>query len=170
MSNSITQTKTDTLTHAKHLASKIATDLKRIQRFYGKPSDSDISSYETEAIALFKSGYLQKITYGFKKNNKWIEPTLVYTKSILNSGYEDDDPGRIKPGKPMDVSGASFGSYLEYSQTWYDLSSNDQQNFKNKLPFQRVSADYPDSEGFFSNDKNYSSGDLSISRQSLKGY
>ena len=32
------------------LASKVATDLKRMQRFYGSPSDADIASYEVEVI------------------------------------------------------------------------------------------------------------------------
>ena len=42
MSNSFTisEATTFTITHARHMAAKVATDLKRIQRFYGKPSDT----------------------------------------------------------------------------------------------------------------------------------
>ncbi|RYE37335.1 MAG: hypothetical protein EOP48_28935, partial [Sphingobacteriales bacterium] len=70
------QTQTFTATHAKHISSKVAADLKRVQRFYGVPSDSSINDYETELIELLKKGYLGTVTYGFKREDKWIEPTL----------------------------------------------------------------------------------------------
>ena len=35
-----------TRTHAKHMAAKVATDLKRMRRFYDKPSDAAIADYE----------------------------------------------------------------------------------------------------------------------------
>ncbi len=37
------ETKTFTLTHAKHLAAKVAADLKRLQRLYGNISDERIT-------------------------------------------------------------------------------------------------------------------------------
>jgi hypothetical protein len=42
MSSSYTTTDTEsfTLVHARYIASKVATDLKRFQRFYGSPSDA----------------------------------------------------------------------------------------------------------------------------------
>ena len=48
MSYSYTSTETTafTVTHAKHLASKVATDLKRLQRFYKKPTDKKIDEFE----------------------------------------------------------------------------------------------------------------------------
>src|SRR5665648_439380 len=57
-----TDTQTFTVTHARHIASKVATDLKRIQRFYGNPSDSLIEKYETEIIEFLKKGYLGTVT------------------------------------------------------------------------------------------------------------
>jgi len=41
-----TETKTFALTHARHLAAKVATDLKRLQRFYGGISDERIEQLE----------------------------------------------------------------------------------------------------------------------------
>ena len=41
-----TATNTFTVTHARHMAAKVATDLKRMQRFYGSPSDGRINEYE----------------------------------------------------------------------------------------------------------------------------
>lgn len=105
---------TFTLTHAKHLGAKVATDLKRMQRFYGYPSDSSIADYEVEIIEFLKNGYLGTVTYGFKRGDSWIEPTLRYSAREL-SGIDanDDDPGKVRPG--ADISGASFYSYLTYS-------------------------------------------------------
>jgi hypothetical protein len=57
-SYSYTESATFTVTHARHMAAKISTDLKRIQRLYGKPSDKDIADYESEAVAMIKAGYL----------------------------------------------------------------------------------------------------------------
>ena len=39
----LTETTTFTLTHARHMAAKVATDLKRLQRFYGRPGDAAIA-------------------------------------------------------------------------------------------------------------------------------
>ena len=55
-SYTISETATFTLTHAKHMAAKVAADLKRLQRFYGYPSDQDIANYETEVIELLNNG------------------------------------------------------------------------------------------------------------------
>ena len=68
------------------MAAKVATDLKRMQRLYGSPSDADIASYETEVIDLLKAGYLGTVTYGFRRDNDWIEPTLRYTAHDLAGG------------------------------------------------------------------------------------
>ena len=107
MSYSITatETRTFTLTHARHLAAKVATDLKRLQRLYGELSDARIEQFEGEATELLRQGYLQSVTYGFQRNGNWIEPTLRYTARELADGGIDDDPGRVRPG--ANVEGAS---------------------------------------------------------------
>ncbi len=38
----ITESQTFTITHARHMAAKVATDLRRLRSFYGKPSDKEI--------------------------------------------------------------------------------------------------------------------------------
>ena len=70
MSNTFTTTETFTVTHARHLASKVATDLKRIQRFYGEPSDKWINDYEDELVTLLKGGYVETVTYGFQRGGE----------------------------------------------------------------------------------------------------
>ena len=80
-----TETKTFTLTHAKHLAAKVTADLKRLQRLYGDVSDERIAQFEGEAAELLRQGYLGTVTYGFKRDGSWIEPTLRYTASAQPS-------------------------------------------------------------------------------------
>lgn len=170
MSYSFTQTNTQTftLTHAKHIAAKVATDLKRMQRFYGYPTDNNIESYETEVIELLRNGYLGTVTYGFKRNEKWIEPTLKYTAKDLKSDTDGDDPGKIRPG--ADISSASFYSYLTYSEKWSRLTFEQKEQFKKSLPFQRTGAEEPLIDGYLSKDHMYSSGGKAVDRYQVKSY
>ncbi|PAW93906.1 hypothetical protein CKK33_10540 [Mucilaginibacter sp. MD40] len=162
-----TGTSTFTVTHAKYLASKVAADLKRIQRFYNSPSDTEIADYESELIEFLKKGYLQEVTYGFKINGTWTEPTLKYTAQDLADAYaNDDDPGRISPN--ANVNGAYFSSYMTYTWAYHFLSEADKNSFHNSLPFVRTGAPQPGFNGYLSSDKSYSSGGKSLNRSSLK--
>jgi hypothetical protein len=171
MSSSFTvaETTTFTLTHAKHMAAKVATDLKRLQRLYGSPSDGDIADYETEAIALLKAGYLGALTMGFRRNGDWIEPTLRYTARDLAGGTaNDDDPGRIKPGRNID--GATFYNYLTYSAAWHRLTAGEQEVFKRSLPFYRPGAPEPGVNGYLASDRTYSAGGQALDRASVRSW
>ena len=88
------ETVTFTATHARHMAAKVATDLKRIQRFYNAPSDKSIAEYQIEIIELLKAGYLGTITFGFKKDGNWIEPTVRYTARDLSGRGHDQGRDR----------------------------------------------------------------------------
>lgn len=168
-SYSYSESSTFTITHARHMAAKIATDLKRIQRFYGRPSDQDIADYEAEATAMMKAGYLSSVSYGFKRDGFWIEPTLKYTARDLAGGAaNDDDPGKIRPGK--DVSGASFTSFITYTDAFMNLSQGERDTFKSGLPFQRVSGTEPPVNGYLSSDRTYSAGGRALDRSSVRSY
>ncbi|EPX84735.1 hypothetical protein [Salipiger mucosus] len=164
----VSESSTFTVTHARHMAAKVATDLKRLQRFYGSPSDTSISNYESEAIALMKAGYLNYVWYGFKRNGLWIEPTLKYTAQDLCNGSVDDDPGKIRPG--ADISGASFASYLTYSPKWHALSTAEQDAFERGLPYIRTGAAEPAVNGYLANDKTYSSGGRALERAMVRSF
>jgi hypothetical protein len=158
-----------TVTHARHMAAKVAADLKRLQRFYGKPSDIDIANYETEVIALLKERYLGTVTYGFRRNGNWIEPTVRYTaRDLAGTAANDDDPGRVRPG--ADISGAAFYSYLTYSPAWDILSWNEKEAFKDRLPFQRGGAPEPGVSGYFSADRTYSAGGRTLDRACVRSF
>jgi Bacterial HORMA domain family 1 len=167
-SYSITESFTFTVTHARHMAAKVATDLKRMQRFYGAPSDGDIADYEAEIIALLKAGYLGTVTYGFRRNGQFIEPTLRYTAQDLADSANDDDPGRIRAS--ADVSGATFYSYLTYSAAWDRLSATEQDQFKKGLPLYRGGAAAPGIAGYLVEDRTYSSGGRALNRSSVRSY
>lgn len=168
-SYTLSETQSFTVTHARHIAAKVATDLKRMQRFYGKPNDNDIADYESEVIELLKAGYLGTVTYGFRNNsNEWIEPTLIYTAKEFSLSL-DDDPGRVKHN--ADITGAAFFSYLTYTSEWELLSPDEQLTYKkNNLPFVRNGAVEPGVNGYFENDRTYSGGGRALSRASVRSY
>ncbi|WP_085032742.1 hypothetical protein [Ensifer aridi] len=166
---SYTESSTFTVTHARHMAAKVATDLKRMQRFYGTPSDASIASYEAEVMQLIKAGYLGTVTYGFKKDGNWIEPTLRYTaRDLAGASANDDDPGRIRPG--ANISGATFYSYLTYSAAWDQLTQAQQDSFKATLPFARGGAAEPGISGYLAHDRTYSSGGRALDRSCVRSF
>lgn len=167
-SYSIAETTTFTVTHAKHLASKVATDLKRMQRFYDAPDDERIASFEAELVLLLKHGYLETVTYGFRRGDSWIEPSVSYTAKQLQTvgANDDDDPGRVRPGS--DVVGASFYSYLVRSQSWWQLSDSDRQNFNRLSPISRNAATTPGINGYLEYDRVYSAGGIVLQRASVR--
>jgi hypothetical protein len=169
-SYSFTQSSTFTVTHARHMAAKVATDLKRIQRLYdGVPTDGSIANYECEVTELLKAGYLNTVTYGFRREGNWIEPTLRYTaRDLAGMSSNDDDPGKIRPS--ADVSGASFYSYLTYSTAWDRLSEAEKDAFKKRLPFYRGGAAEPGITGYMSTDRTYSSGGKALDRASVRSH
>lgn len=157
-----------TVTHARHLAAKVKTDLMRMQRLYDHPSDARIDGFEAEIIELLRHGYLDRVTYGFKRDSQWIEPTLRYTAQDFAAGDVDDDPGKVRPG--ADVTGAAFSSFLSYSAKWHGLSQSEQDAFERTLPFQRSGAAEPGTAGYFVSDRTYSSGGRALGRSSMRSY
>jgi hypothetical protein len=168
-SYAVAESRSFTETHARHMAAKVATDLKRMQRLYGKPSDASIQNYEAEVIQLLKKGYLGTVSYGFRRDEKWIEPTLRYTaRDLAGDAANDDDPGRIRPG--ANVTGASFYSYLTYSSAWHKLTASEQEAFEKSLPFSRGGAEEPGINGYLTDDRMYSSGGRALQRASVRSF
>ena len=160
---------TFTVTHARHIAAKVATDLKRMQRLYGAPGDADIATYEAELVELMKAGYLEAVTYGYRRNNDWIEPTLRYTaQELAGVAANDDDPGRIRPG--ANIAGASFYSYLTFNAAWHALTATQREAFETTLPFVRGGAPAPGINGYFSDDRSYSAGGRALNRAIVRSF
>ena len=162
-SYSITSADTFTLTHAKHMAAKVATDLKRMQRFYGRPTNTEIADYEAECIALLKAGYLGEMTYGFRRNGDWIPPTLRYTaRDLAGASAADDDPGRVPTD--ADISGATFYSYHVHGSGWHAATQSERDAF----PHKRVDAPTPGVNGYMVDDRTYSAGGKALGRSSVR--
>lgn len=167
-SYTVSSTSTFTLTHAKYLASKVKADLTRMNRFYGEPSLARIEEFEAELTVLLHGGYLNRVTYGFKRDGEYIEPTLRYTARELLSDGVDDRPGKVPTGANID--GASFHSFLCYSDAWFDLSEAEQQKIDEVHGLTRGAAVEPGAAGYFTDDNSYSAGGRSLGRSSLKGW
>jgi len=167
----ISETSAFTVTHARHMAAKVATDLKRLQRLYGglKPSDSRIADYEAEVTAFLKGGYLKAVSYGYQRNGDWIEPSLHYSaRDLANIAANDDDPGGIRPG--ANIEGAVFKSYMTYTDAWNELPEAEREAFCSTLPFTRTNAPEPKVNGYLTNDRVYSSGGRALDRRSVKSF
>ena len=169
MTGTTTESTSFTITHAQYLASKVAADLKRMQRFYDAPSDAHISSYEDELAKMLKGGYVDTVTYGFRRNGDWIEPTLRYTaRELAGLAFADDDPGRVRPH--ANVDGAAFHSYMTYTWAWDDLGEPLRIIFRATLPFVRKGAPEPGVNGYMMDDRTYSAGGRALSRSSVRSY
>ena len=157
-----TKTYTQTATHARHIASKVAADLKRIQRIYqvNRPTDSEINDYQEEIALLLDADYLGSVTYGFKRNGPWVI-ALKYT--VINRNLSGgDDPGGIR--YEANISDANFGSFLSYSHLWNTLSQAEKSEFEHSLPIRRVGGNDPGAGMNWTGSRNYSSGELGVTR------
>ena len=157
-----TQSETFTVTHARHIAAKVAADLKRMQRFYMRPADADIADYQREATALLRDDYLDTVTYGFQRDKNWLV-ALHYVAQQGGVMIEDDSPGRVPMGTHIDDE-CPFSSFLRYSRGWAELSGDQQERFYQDagVNFRRSSGVEP--YGAWRYDKVYSAGGRGISR------
>jgi hypothetical protein len=162
-----TSTETFTVTHARYIASKVATDLKRFQRFYNAPSDNGINLYEGELVGLLKYDAVDYVVYGFQRNSLWTPASVRYRALPGGTLMANDDPGKIRPG--VDITGARFSSFLSYSASWFARPEAERQQIESSLPLQRTSGTSPALEaGRWTDDLGYSAGGRGLSRSSVR--
>lgn len=167
MSYSTTRTATFTVTHARHLASKIAADMNVCAAYYGKPSQAQVEQYSEELTELLRYGYVETYEFGFKKDDKRIV-SWYYTVDSTGSITSDDRAGKVTSG--ANIEGATMFNFLTYSSKWDDLSTSEKEDVKKGLPIQRTSGDPPgDGNGYWTTgDRSYSSGGVGMSRNSFR--
>ncbi|MFI8631224.1 hypothetical protein ACIGEP_01335 [Microbacterium sp. NPDC077663] len=166
MSSSFTNTSTFTIANARHISAKVKTDLKLMQRAYGHPDDGDIENYGEEVAQMLAKGYLGTVTYGYKRGSDWIV-ALRYTANSNGTLTADDRAGQIPRG--VDISGATFYSYLTYSSKKAALSAADWDAFAATLPFRRSGAAEPGTAGgSWATGNTYSSNGVGVSRTEFK--
>ena len=169
MSSSYTYNETESFTvaHAKKLASKVATDLKRFQRFYGEPSDLWIGRYERELVELLKRDVVSEIAYGFKRQGRWTLAAVRY-KALAGGLLDvDDDPGRIRPN--LDVQGATFSSFRTTNSNYAKLTEKGRKEIEDAAGFSRVNGSTPPLEvGYWAEDLTYAAGGRGLGRSSVR--
>ena len=164
-----TTSTTFTITHAKHLASKIAADLNACSRLHGKPSLTAVQSYNAELVELLRYGYLSRYEFGFQKDDKRV---LSWSYDVTSNGNIETDERAGKMSAYVDLSGTTFFNYAWYSSKYNGLTTDQQATFKGSHPINRTSGD-PPSDGYGSwsgNEKNYSAGGTGVSRRSFRSY
>ena len=168
MTNSYTTTETFTLTNAKYLASKVAADLLQMQLFYGRPINEEINQYLEEIVILLLEGCLGSVSYGYKKDGKWLV-VLNYSATFGSLYSTDDRSGCVAPG--VDVGGADWSSYLWKNSKFSNLPQVEKDRIEQSLPFQRTeSAESGFHNGTWVSGKNYFSGGASLERKIFKPY
>ena len=167
MTYSTTSTRTNTRTWAADLTSKVAADLKRCQRYYGKPTDAWIEGYEQELTEFLVAGFIHTIEYGFKKSDQRVVSLLYNVDAAGN--LSDDRAGGVYAR--ADTTGASWFSYATYSSAYWALTSTQREDFKKKLPFDRTSGNAPsDGAGYWTVDRSYSQDGSGVRRQTFRPY
>ncbi|MDF9278432.1 hypothetical protein P4U43_11595 [Arthrobacter sp. EH-1B-1] len=168
MTSSYSISETFTLTHAKHLASKVVSDLYQCHNFYGEPSEMQIAKYQDELIVMLAGGYVNEYEFGFKKNDQRIVSWQyrVNGSGDLVGGIDNRSGGLYARA---DTSGATVFNFMSYSQAWFSLSSSEQINVKSKHPVDRSAGDLPsDGLGYWHTDRTYSSAGVAIERKTFR--
>lgn len=166
MSSTSTHATTFTIANARVVASKIKADLKLLQGAYGSPSDEWIEKFGEEAAQLLKQGYLSTVSYGYRRDGVWVV-ALKYIARTDGTLTADDRAGCVPRG--VDVEGASFFSFMEYSSTWATLSTEQQRTVAAGLPVQRPNGTEPElGQGHWTDDRTYSSGGRGVARKAFR--
>jgi hypothetical protein len=141
MTSSGTRSASFTITDARYVGAKVATDLRLLNNLYGRPVLTDIDAYAEEVALLLRDGYVDTVSYGFRDpdTNEW-KLRLRYT-ATAGGQLLDSKPGSFPTAAA--VSSYSFYSYLTYSQKYLDLTPSQQEAVKQTLPVQRVGAEEP---------------------------
>ncbi len=167
MTTSFTQSTSFTITHARHLSSKVAADMHLCAAYYDRPAESLIANYAEELAILLRDGYVSQYEFGFEKDSRRVL-SWRYTVQSDGSLSSDDRAGKLLSS--IDVSGASFFNYLWYSSKWWALSKADRDSTKEKLPVDRATGDPPaDGNGYWtSQDRQYSSSGVGLNRATFR--
>lgn len=165
ISYTLSGTETFSLSSARYVASKVATDLRQLQRYYGRPSDAEITDYAVEAAVLAYHGYVAKVIYGFKRGSRWIL-TLEYT-AVNGTLTEDDRAGGVY--RHADVSGAAFHSYMTRTSSWWQLTDAGRDEINKSLPFTRTPGEAPGyAGGHHTFDRTYSAHGTGFTRSTYR--
>jgi hypothetical protein len=159
---STTTTTSYTASKAKYVASKVQTDLRQFQRWYGEPSDAWIDAYHDELVVLSARGLVERVKYGFQRSGIWVL-TLEYTFRYDGTLVGDDRAGGVRHNFSRN---AVFGSYLYFASAWDRLSPSERDAVRRLLPFDRTPSDEVGyAAGRYASDRTYSVDGSGASRR-----
>ncbi len=164
-----TQNKSFTITEARYIAAKIATDLNLLHALYSNPSIERAAQFAEEVALYLNARYLSSVEYGFKKDGV-VVLSLKYTVRADGSLVTDDRPGKIPSN--LDRNGLVFYSYLRQSMNYYLLAEPVRNSFLATLPFQRTAGEEPklSANGNWENTLSYSKNGEGVQRGVFRLY
>jgi hypothetical protein len=164
---SYTTSHTFTRANARTVATKVSADLGFMRIFYGQPSEAKAQEFEDEITELLALGYLDHVTYGFKKGDAWVLALRYHAR--LDGTLSDDGAGRLLAILDKDVTGASFYSFLVPSSSWNALSEAERDKVRSAYTLRRGSGSEPGTgSGYWETDRSYASGGGGVSRSILR--
>ena len=167
MTYTSTISSTFTLTIARYIASKVVADLRGLNAYYGQPSESDIWDFCEELTVFLEEGYLASVEYGFVRNDQRVV-TLFY-EVLADGSLTDGISGGVYAR--ADITGANWFSFLRHNWEWALVPADEQQRIEARLPFQRVPGQGPqDGNGYWVNDRSYSSDGVGTQRRTFRPY
>jgi hypothetical protein len=157
MTTSYTLSETFSITNARHIASRVAGDLRLMSRYYARPTLAEVEDYLEEIAQLLVEAYLGTFEIGYRRDGKRVF-TLFY-KVLANGTLSDARAGGVPTGE--DITGASFFSYVTYARDDAARAA-----FLKGLPVQRTGGPEPvDGNGYWvHDDRSYASGGMGLSR------
>lgn len=167
MTLSHTRSEAWTRTDAREVGGQVVADLRQMQQEYGFPTYHRLEQYLAELVILLADGLLHEVTYGFRRSGAWIA-AIRYVADMNGNLSVNDRSGRVPRG--VNVSGATWGSYLTKSEKWKQLSPGGRAAVQNELPFERQGADeLTDGASIRVCDKTYSSAGCGVRRSTIGG-
>lgn len=166
MSSTYTTTETFTLAHARRLAAKVAADMHQCQRFYDKPTDTQIEDYQEELTVLLHGGYVQSYEFGFKTKDE---------RRVVSWHYTVGPSGDLEGGRSgglfeaADVSGAVMFNFLTTNSKWSHLSQTEREKIEASYQIRRTDGKPPlDGNGYWDSSRRYASGGVAVTRKEFR--
>lgn len=162
MTASYTLSETFSITHARHIASRVAGDLRLMGWYYDRPTLSEIEDYLEEIAQLLNAGYLGTFEVGYRRDGGRVF-TLLY-EVRADGTLSDSRAGGVPPY--ANTAGASFFSYVTYSYALFTLGNAAQEEFLAGLPVRRTGGPEPlDGDGYWVyDDRSYAAGGMGLRR------
>jgi hypothetical protein len=158
-----------TITDARYVGGRVAADLRLLYNLYGEPSLDRIDDFAEEVALLLRDGYLDTVDYGFRDTatNAW-KFRLRY-KATVGGQLTDSRPGSLPD--PVDLSGYTFHSFLNYSSSFWLLTSSQQAGVKETLPISRTTGTAPSAHaGTSTTGHGYARNGTGVSRDVFVAY